>query len=63
MGKADFPWRGISATSHQGYGRNGVMWSAIRAHREQGGALRELACHTVNLGCLERLAQREWWQD
>ncbi len=55
----DFSWRGISAATHQGNWRNSVVRSAVGPHREQGSALREFACHAVNLGGLERLAQGE----
>ena len=59
VGQADLTRHGVTAAAHEGNGRNGVMRAAEGARGHQRGALGQLARHTVNLGGLEGLAERE----
>ena len=59
VGQADLARHGVAAAAHEGNRRNGVMRAAEGTRRHQRGALGQLARHTVNLGGLEGLAERE----
>ena len=57
--QTDFPWRGISAATHQRHLTDGVVWCAVGPCGEQSGARFQTSCHGVDFGGFERFRQAQ----
>lgn len=63
VGQADLAGLRVGATTHEGYGGDGVVGTAEGAHGHERGILAEATRHGVYLGGLQALMERERRQD